>query len=97
LSDCKVLQKLDILWILRREFLRLLLSILRGLTAVVLSPGTSSMDQPASGSPALRRLGLGAGVAAVEVNLCLAVDGAGSLRVVEVVNETLAPRERRRR
>jgi hypothetical protein len=53
------------------------------------------MAQPASGSPALHRLGLGAGAAAVKVNLHLAADGAVSL--VEVVNETLAPCERRRR
>jgi hypothetical protein len=54
-SHCKVLQIFNVLWILCRKFLRLLFSVFPRVTAVVLSPGTSSMAHPASGSPALRR------------------------------------------
>lgn len=54
------------------------------------------MAHPASGSPALRRLGLGVGATAAEVNLRLAFDGAASLGAVwSVGSGDLALRERR--
>jgi hypothetical protein len=54
------------------------------------------MAHPASGPPALRRLGLGVGATAAEVNLRLAFDGAASLGAVwSVGSGDLALRERR--